>query len=434
MKRPWSVLALLFLVTGAGPAGADEAAVWPQWSGPLRNGGSPATGVFGGGPVQLREVWRRPAPGGISSLAVAAGRVFSLGSEEGKDFAFALEAGTGKELWRVTLGDSVARMAEYGVASTPATDGERVFVVSADCKLLALEAGSGKTVWQRDFTAEDNTGPVPRGCWTSPLLAGDLLIVQVNGDPDKRVMAFDKTSGKVVWAAAGTVKSWRTSPLLVELGGARQVVVHEADEGRGGFYGLRLDDGRLLWSVRFEGSESYSYDTPIPMAGDRLGVVAWSDFRSARVLREGEVFRAEPAWTSRDLRAEVQPYNLHAVSHGDHVYGFGGDFLACLEAATGRTVWKEKIYPGSLIVVDGHLVVLSVAAGLLRVVEATPAGYREKARLEVFNPGAPTDTPPAFAGRRIYLRNSEDIMAVDVVAGNPESTGAAGAEQAKPRQ
>lgn len=397
-------------------AGVGEAADWPQWAGPSRNGVSPATGVFGEGPFQLREVWRRPMAGGVSSLVVAGDRIFSLVTEEGNDFAVALEAGTGKELWRVPLGVSVSRMAEYGAAPTPATDGRLVFVVSPDCKLRALEAATGKPAWQRDFKAEDNPGPMNSGCWTSPLLEGDLLVVQVNGDPDKRVMAFDKGSGRVVWSTAGVEKSMRSSPLVADLGGVRQVVVHDiAKEGKGGLYALRIKDGVLLWSTRFPDSESYSYDTPVLLAGDRVGVVAWSDFRTAAVRKQGEGFAAEPAWKAREIRAEVQPYNLHAVAYGEHLYGFGGEFLVCLDAATGKTVWKEKTYPGSLIAVDGHLVAISQAAGILRVIEATPAGYREKARLEVFTPGAPTDTPPSFAGRRIYLRNSEEIVVLEVV-------------------
>ncbi|HKV10826.1 MAG TPA: PQQ-binding-like beta-propeller repeat protein [Thermoanaerobaculia bacterium] len=407
------VFILAALLTAA--AGMGRAVDWPQWAGPSRNGVSPATGVFKEGPFELREVWRRPVAAGVSALAVSGDRIFSLGSEEGKDYVFALDAGTGKELWRAPLGASLTTM-DFGVASTPATDGQRVFVLGAECRLLALEATNGAVVWQRDLKAQDNTGPMPRGCWTSPLLEGDLLIVQVNGDPDKRVMAFDKVSGAVVWSSAGVEKSMRSSPLVADIGGVRQVVVHDVTKDvKGGLYGLRLKDGALLWSVRFPETGSYSYDTPVLLADGRVGVVAWSDFRTAAVHRQGESFAAEPGWSAREIRAEVQPYNLHAVALGEHVYGFGGELLVCLDAATGKTVWKEKTYPGSLLAVDGHLVAISQAAGILRVIEATPAGYREKGRLEVFTPGASTDTPPSFAGRRIYLRNSEEIVVLEVV-------------------
>jgi outer membrane protein assembly factor BamB len=414
---PLLLAALLGAAAGA-PAAVDEGAPWPQWGGPGRDGSSPVTGVFGGGPIRLREVWRWPSDGGFSALAVAGGRLFSLlSAADGNDYAFALDARTGKELWRVALGPSFPAM-EYGIASTPATDGRLVFVLNAGCKLLALAAESGAAVWQHDLPSEYGARQPPgAGCWTSPLLAGNLLVVLVNGDPDRRVMAFDRNSGAAVWSSPGIERSSRGSPLLAEIGGVRQVVVHDyKSAGEGGLYGLGLQDGALLWSVRFSDAQSFSYDMPIPLGKDRLGVVTWSGLRAVAVRREGGRFNATVLWSSPDIRAETQPVKLHAVFHAGHVYGFGSDFLYCLDAATGRTVWREKIYPGSLILADGHLIAISQAAGFVRLIEATPAGYREKGRLEVFARGAPTDTPPSFAGRRIYLRNSEQVVAIEVAA------------------
>lgn len=407
----------------AGVTGWCQAQEWPQWAGPSRNWVSDGGGVFQKGAPGLKVAWKRPLAAGeegISALTVHGGRLYSLSSTAGNAHAFALDAATGKEVWRVPVG-TVPPDQEFGAATTPATDGRRVYVVSPACVLSALDAADGKTVWSRDFKA-DFANKVATGCWNSPLLEGGLVIAQVNGDPDKRVVAFDKGTGEVVWSAAGTVKSALPSPALLDFGGVRQVLVHESQKGQGGLYGLRLQDGALLWTARFEDPESYSFDTPIPLPGGRIAVVGWSDFRVAQVKgtsqetqeQEKDKPGAEQLWKSREIRAEVQPFTSHAVYHGGHLYGFGGENLVCLDAATGKTVWREKVYPGSLILVDGYLVVLSQAAGLLRVVEAAPAGYREKARLEVFTPGAPTDTPPSFAGNRIYLRNSEEIAAVEV--------------------
>lgn len=411
MRRTAFVLAAWLVASASG------AADWPQWNGPLRNASAPAAGVFRGGAVELREAWRKPAPEGISALTVVGGRIYSLGSADGSDYAFALDAATGRELWRVPLGPIAAAM-EWGAASTPASDGKLVFVLGGACVLRALAAETGKEVWKHDLKAEFNSGPMPNGCWTSPLLEGNLLVLQANGEPDKRIMAFDTATGAVAWTAAGTHRATRSSPALADLGGVRQVVVHEGNpEQKGGLYGLRLADGAMLWSIRFDVPESYSFDTPLPMGGDGVAAVAWSEIRGVKVRREGDAFAADLLWTAREIQAGNQPFTSHVVHHDGHLYGFGADFLVCLDAATGKTVWKEKIYLGSLILVDGHLVVLSQASGLLRVVEATPAGYREKLRKQVFNPGALTETPPSFADGRIYLRNSEELVVLEVGRG-----------------
>lgn len=395
------------------PSTAQEPG-WFQWSGPSRNGSSPARGIFGDGPFQLREVWRQPVDQGIAGLVVVGDRLYSVASAEGTDYAFALEAGTGREIWRAPLDASVGAM-EWGIVSTPAADGKRVFALSGTCKLHALEAETGKTVWVLDFKALFNPGPMPNGCWTSPLLEGNRIVVQVNGEPGRLVMAFETSTGEVAWASPGTLRVVRTSPSVADIAGERQLLLyHGTPDEKGGLYGLRPADGAMLWKTLFPGVKSYSFDTPIPLSDDRVALVAWNDVRGVRVRKQGEAYAAEEIWSSRDIRAELQPATQHAVFHDGHVYGFGGEHLACLDAATGRTVWKEKVYPGSLLLVDGHLVALSQAAGLLRVIEATPAGYREKARLQVFAPGAPADTPPSFAGRRIYLRSSDEIVAIEV--------------------
>ena len=415
---PWILAALIGSAGAVSTQVAGEAVGWPQWAGPARDGSSPVSGVFGGGTVRLREVWRRPVGWGFAGLTVAGKQLFSLESVAGNDAAFAVDADTGKELWRTALGPTLGAM-KFGAASTPATDGRRVFVLGSGCKLQALEAASGKLAWQHDLKAEYKlSADGANGCWTSPLLADNRLIVQVSAAPDKRVVAFDPATGAVVWSAAGVSGGSRTSPALADLAGVRQVVVHDVVlSGQGGLYGLRLKDGALLWSIRFTDAESFSNDMPIVLPGDRVAAVTWSGLRAVAIHRAGERLTADLLWSTRDVKAEVQPVTLHGVAHEGYIYGFGSELLVCIEVATGKTVWKEKIYPGSLIVVDGHLVTVSQTAGFVRVIEATPAGYREKARLEVFTPGALADTPPSFAGRRIYLRNSEQMVAVEVVAG-----------------
>lgn len=404
--------------TAAGAATPDGAAAgWPQWSGPARNGAASATRVFGRGAIRLREVWRRSADAGVSALIVAGGRLFSLAAGGGSEYAFALDADTGRTLWRVTLGPSEPSL-RFGVVSTPATDGRRLFALSTACKLLALDAASGELAWQHDLRAEFKAGP-PGSCWTSPLLAGDLLVVQVKS-PERRVLAFNAASGALTWSLPGSEGSAHSSPSLAQIAGVIQAVLEDIQaDGHGGLYGLRLADGALLWSLPFADPESYSFDIPLQLPGDRVALVTWNGIRAVALRGQGAGLAAVPLWTSRDIRAEIQPVNLHAVAYGGHVYGFGGEFLSCLDAATGRTVWKEKIYPGSLILVDGQLVVQSRGSGLVRVVAATPAGYQERARAEVFTPGALSQTPPSFAGRRLFLRNVDEIVALDVGAPGP---------------
>jgi outer membrane protein assembly factor BamB len=416
-----SVLCVPALAAESGAAGSSEreaaATTWPQWGGPQRSGAAEAPGLFSPEGFRLEERWRRPISEGLAGLVSEGDRLFTMATFGGEHFALALEAHTGQELWRQSLGSFPPQL-EYGPASTPAVAGSRVFFLSPACQLTARSTADGKALWHHDLNEEYSVPLMQRGCWTSPLLDRYRLVVQINGQPEQLVMAFDQASGKEVWRARGTGE-WavRTSPTLAELSGVRQVVVHDiSSEGKGGLYALRAENGELLWNLRFPEGESFSYDTPLVLADQRIAQATWNSLRVVEV-RHGEAgFTAAEVWKDSKIKVQWPPFNQHIVHHQGYLYGFGGDELFCLEAANAELRWREKVYPGSLILVDGHLVVLSQAAGLLRVVRATPQGYEERARVELFEPGAPTDTPPSVVGRWLFLRNSEEMVALEVVA------------------
>jgi outer membrane protein assembly factor BamB len=401
--------ALVLPLVSLSVAAADD---WPHWLGPRRDG--TATGLISAGaPVKLRKLWQRPVEEAWSGLAVVGDRAYTLEAHDGSDVAVALDAATGRELWRTRIdaGDPGA-VEETGPGSTPAVAGGRVFALGTACRLVALDAASGKLLWQRHLREELGTGPHRVGCQTSPLLVDDRLIVQASGATENRLVAFEPASGKLLWTSKGVDRTGSSSPVLAEIGGERQIVVHYLDNTAqppaSGLYGASLTDGSVRWQVRLD--QGSSVDTPLLLPNGRIVLQTWSDVRLFQVTREGDGFRAAQVWASDALRAAAGP----PVHHDGHLYGFGRDLLACLDAATGKTVWTEKLYTGSVALADGHLVAFGHASGQLHVAEATPAGYREKTRLEVFAPGPSGNTPPSLAGRRIFLRNSAEIVAVEV--------------------
>ena len=400
------VRALALLMAAATSAGAADD-TWPQWLGPTRDGR--AARSWAGKTPRLVLAWKRPLGSGGSGIVVADGRAFTLFSDEESEFAVAVSVADGRELWRAKL-DAAVPAAEGGPVSTPLVSGATLVTLSSACQLRALEAATGKVVWQRDLKA-DFAVNLRRGCATSPLLEGGHLIVQAGGrENEQRVVALEPATGRTVWSARGPERTTYTSPVVAEIGGVRQLVVHHTVVGppmTSGLLGMRLSDQAVLWSRPLD---KMSFDTPLVLPEGRVVLGTWSDTQAVRVTGEGGRLQAQPHWRTGDLVSYVSP----PVFHDGHLYGFGGDFLACVEAAGGRTVWKERLYPGSVILVGDRLVVLSVTAGLLRVVQATPAGYREEAKLEVLNRGARADTPPSFAAGHVFVRNEEELVAVRV--------------------
>ena len=226
----------------------SRASAWPHWLGPNQNGSVEDPGAFSGKvSLRLEKAWRYPLETGNAGLAVADGRVFTLFREDSLDWAIALRADTGALSWRVKLDPGVESAFLVGPPSTPAFAAGRLFTLSSACRLRAHDAASGRVLWEINLKARFGTA-FPAGCGSSPFVDDQRLYVQVGGQEDHRVAAFDPKTGDVLWTARGTEPTVNASPLAASLGGVRQVLVHHAAQGRSGVSGFRLADGAFLWS------------------------------------------------------------------------------------------------------------------------------------------------------------------------------------------
>ncbi|MCH6587611.1 MAG: PQQ-like beta-propeller repeat protein, partial [Proteobacteria bacterium] len=115
-------------------------------------------------------------------------------------------------------------------------------------------------------------------------------------------------------------------------------------------------------------------------------------------------------WRSSEFRGNYAT----PVFFQEHLYGFSRDVLTCVDARTGKRRWRSR-QPGGkgVILVDGHLVILG-AKGDVVVAEASPSGYREKARVAVSD--ADGYASPCFSDGIIYARTLRgDVAAVRAI-------------------
>jgi outer membrane protein assembly factor BamB len=406
MRVAGAFILLASQVTAADSAPRSPVSDWPHLWGPAGDGISMAQ-LNPSTTPRVREVWRRKIGSGFSGIAVAGARGYTGESDGNDDHAVAFDVATGRELWRARLGPTYRGHSgsKDGPISTPTADDGRVFIVGPRGGLFALDSATGRVLWQHDLKAEYKAADPVYGFGTSPLIVGNLLVVQVGGETHN-LAAFDKKTGKLAWAAAHTKTNGYSSPAFGTLGGRPQIVVHANDS----VFGVAPEDGSLLWKQAIDTSEEASRP-PIVLPGDRILVGRWADSRLFQVRAEGGQLRASQVWNSPRLRSSYSPPVLKDGS----LFGFGGSYLVCVNAEDGSIRWREKVYSGSLILVDGHLVVLGDSSGDLRIVEATPAGYREKVRQPVFNAGATSSTTPSFGSGRILVRNVEEIVALEVI-------------------
>ena len=382
-------------------AGLAAAADWPQFRGPNRDGISPETAVLKSWPASGPKVlWKAPLGEGYSQVVSAKGRLYTLAEQGQEQAALAFDAATGKRLWRTRIDREYRDGQGDGPRSTPTVDGALVYVLSAHGKLAALRTANGQVAWQHDLRAEYGANPPQWGVSTSPLVEGNLLIVNVGGAGNKSIVAFDKTNGKPVWASQGDGAGY-SAPIAITVRGVRQVIVFTADA----ILSISPKDGRLFWRSGWKTDYDVNAATPIFLPPDKLFVS--SGYGTGSALLQINRTNVTEVWRSRGMKNQFSS----SVLHNGILYGFDNATFKAIDAATGNERWKQRGFGhGSLILAGDHLIVLS-DRGKLALVSATPEEYRELGNAQVLE--GKCWTSPSLADGRLYVRNEEKLIALD---------------------
>jgi outer membrane protein assembly factor BamB len=400
-----------FLTTAAlcwtGHADGESAgAEWPQWRGPNRDGISIEKGLLKtwpeGGPKVL---WRAPLGEGFSGISISGGRAYTMFAQGDDEFAACLDASTGKEIWRFRTDAKFVEGNGSGPRSTPTVDEGLVFVLGAKGKFFALNSKNGNKVWDHDFVEEFDSSMRNGGFSTSALVEGKLLLVEAGGGAGKSIVAFDKKDGRVAWTSHTDTAGY-SSPLAITFNGIRQILFLTSKT----LLAVSPVDGQIYWKYPWSAFRGINIATPILVPEDKIFLSASYDY-GAVLLRmqaaDGTMSVAE-VWRSRVMKNHFNS----SVLDGNFLYGFDGTILKCIEASSGAQQWRRRDFgKGSLILADGHLIVLG-DDGKLALVEVNSTDYKEKARAQVLE--GKCWTVPTLAGGKLYIRNEKELVCLDM--------------------
>ncbi len=192
-----------------------SAADWPQFRGPASSGLCAGCAAL---PTEFSPtrnvVWKTALPEGKSSPILAGDRIFVTGSEGDNLLTICLDRRTGAVLWRRAIEAprrEVQHTLNHRAAPTPVTDGERVFVFFADFGLAAYDV-NGKPLWQYRL------GPFnsQHGIVASPVYAANRVLLVVDSDTDAFLLALDASTGRRVWQTARNVINGYSTPVIYQ--------------------------------------------------------------------------------------------------------------------------------------------------------------------------------------------------------------------------
>jgi outer membrane protein assembly factor BamB len=386
------------------------AADWPQFLGLARNGSSAETGLLTQWPADGPPlVWKISGLGeGYSDVSVAQGRVFTMGQSGKNEFVAALDAATGKTLWQVNVTDqSYSEGHGNGPRGTPTVDADRLYAEAADGTLVCLDVKTGKKIWglnfQKDFGAR-----MPKWAYSeSPLVEGENLIV-TPGAHDATIVALDKNNGKVVWKSPVGDSAGYSSPIVAQVGDIRQFIQLTAQ----GVIGVRASDGKLLWRYNKVANNVANIATPV--FRDPYVFVSTAYETGCALLKltnEGGTIKATEVYFNHDMRNKYST----SVVQGNWAYGFNEAILTAMNLVTGEVAWRDRSVgdKGSVTLAEGKLYVLG-ENGNVALVDASPAGYKEISRFSITKSEWPAYPPLVISNGKMFLREEDNLFCFNI--------------------
>jgi outer membrane protein assembly factor BamB len=267
--RLFAALVSICLVFGSSSVQAGSH--WPQFRGPNASGISDTDKPpinFGPG---TNVVFKTPIPSGASSPCIWEDRIFLTGIDEEKLWTLCYSARNGELLWKQQALyeklEAYHRSEGSPAASTPATDGKRVYSFFGSSGIFVYSL-DGKALWEHRMPTADHVGDFGTG--TSPVVSDGLVLVNRDMLRGSHLLALNAATGDIVWRVERPefVSSY-SSPIIWEHDGAREVVL----AGMHRLKGYELKSGEERWQVR--GLPNATCATPVLGEG-MLYFAGWS--------------------------------------------------------------------------------------------------------------------------------------------------------------
>lgn len=406
--RPWGLAGAILCALGS----IAQAADWPQWLGPQRNGvSSESVAPWTSAP---EVAWRAEVDQAFSSPVVAGGLVFIHATVKGADeeqvTAFRLE--TGEKVWN----QSYPR-AKYqsdlgnGPRATASVVGDSLITLGITGELVCFEAATGVIRWRcNPYT--DHDAPLPGfGACSSPLVLEGRVVLPVGG-AGVAIVAYDLETGREQWKAldepAGTSAPvvWQRTPE-----GAPDLVVQTTLR----LVGLNPADGTVRWSHPLVFEPGGVSPTPLTQGTRLICTTQDTGTLAIEAARDG----SEPvrqSWWDQELTSYFSTGTVGADDRAFLVTNVLAPLpradVQCVDSATGQPLWKQTglgyFHIGVIALAENRLLILT-DAGKLILADGAREGYRELCNAKVCRG---TFCNPALVDGRLVVRDDREVVCV----------------------
>jgi len=375
---------------------------WPQILGPHRNGVADGERIEPWGPGGPRTRWAYPLGEGYAGPAVLGERVVVFHRVEDVERVEALDAATGRALWKT---DSPASYApgvdpDTGPRCVPLIHDGAVYVYGAAGDLHAVRLADGRKLWSRAMLREFNGDEGYFGTGCAPLVVAGRLLVNVGGRGTAGLVALGLSDGATLWQATDERASY-SAPTSVILDGQPYAILVT----RLNVVCIDPRDGAVRFRFPFgQRGPTVNAATPLVCDGNLFVTANYGvGARWAKITARGY----EIVWDSDDSLSSQYPTPVYRAGFLYGVHGredVGAAQLRCIEAATGAVRWSVPDFGMAHLILAGDRLLVLTVGGRLLLATAAPERLETLASAEVSRGG--TRALPALASGRLYVRET----------------------------
>jgi len=422
-RLPTSLAAICLALFASGHAQAQD---WPQWRGANRDAKVTGFKAPATWPKELTQKWKVDIGDGVATPALVGDKLFVFSRQGNDEIVRCLNAATGEEVWK----DQYA--AEPATGSAASHPGPRASPTVVDGKVIMLGVRNalscydlaGKLLWRKEAAS---------GAWprffssSSPLVLNGMCIVQLGGDREGSITAYDLNTGDEKWKWTGDGPAY-ASPIVTNLNGTKAIVAVTASK----LVALGAADGKELWQTAYTQGR-YNATTPIAIDSTVIYAGPTSGITAVKLEKEGEELAAKD---KKKIADTTLAFNT-PVLRGGWLFGISSvNSLFAANAETGEVAWSAPIGeqqptappaggppaggPGrgrgrgmgggggyGSVVDAGSVLIALNPAGQLVVFEPNEKEYKEIAKYKVAD--GDTYAYPVVSGNRIYVKDKDAV-------------------------
>jgi len=387
-------------------SGPTAAAPWSQFLGPDRKNHSTSTGLLKQWPASGPELlWTARGLGeGYSSVSVADGKVFTMGTRADQEAIIALDLNSGSELWAIRNGSVFQDGQGNGPRSTPTWDNGMLYTLGAAGDLTCATA-AGQLIWTINILDRFSATNIVWGISESPLIDGEKLICTPGGT-NATMVALKKSDGSPIWQCRvpQNPKAGYASVITANLRGRKQYV----NFCHSGLFGVDAESGQALWGDNNAANDTANCSSAIEM-GESIFYASGYGTGGALLDFTGNITKPKLVYKTEKMK------NHHGgmVELNGHIYGANDNILTCLNAQTGTPTWQERLSgngKGAITYADGCLYFRS-ERGPMYLIKADPNQFEQ---LGMFDQPERSQknawARPVVADGKLFLRDQDILL------------------------